>query len=60
VLDHRAVDGADHPTRRHHAIGIIDERLNHSQKGIVVENRIGVDHAHKRMAGGVQPHVERV
>ncbi len=60
VLDAAAVDDPHDPAGRDHEVGIVEQRLGHPQQRLGLDDRVGVDRAHVRVARGVDAGVQRV
>jgi hypothetical protein len=58
--DLAAVDDPDRAPGRHRSPGILDERAHRPQEGIVVQDRVRVEHADERIHREVQATVRRV
>ena len=55
-----AVGRADGPAGGHRADRVVGERLGDAEQRVGVEDRVGVDHGHQRLGGGVDAHVDGV
>ena len=60
VPDGAAVDDAHRSARGHRLLGPFDERAHGAHQGVLLQDRVGVGHAHQRVAGDVDPGIDGV
>ena len=60
AIGHRAVGRADHAAGGDHLSRVLHERSGDPQQGVLLQQRVGVEHAHQGMAGVVERGVQGV